>query len=273
MEAAVRVSSALARGLKILELLAAEPEGLALSDIASRLQLPSSATHRLLTELVEAGYVRRSSNGSDYALSLKQISQSLTYLSKIDLVDQAKPSIDRLAKLSKGLVRLAIVDDGRLIWVLKSQGATSNIKYDPPMHHDVQLACASSGYAWLSQLSDEKALEIVLRQGIPPVGFGPNAPRTVEQFLKHIHEARKNGYATAVETYEEGISSLAMPIVNAAIGQVTGVVTIAGLLMQMNDEHIRRLVPALREETEILSHARLDYVRYLLPTQRPKQLA
>ncbi|MGN7252798.1 MULTISPECIES: IclR family transcriptional regulator [unclassified Arthrobacter] len=267
------MSSALLRGLKILELLATEPEGLALGDIATRLQLPNSATHRLVTELVETGYVRRSTNGSDYALSLKQISQSLTYLSKIDLVDQAKPSIDRLARLSRGLVRLAIVDDGRLMWVLKSQGATSNIKYDPPMHHDVRLACASSGYAWLSQLSDEKALEIVLRQGIPTEGFGPNAPRTVEQVLAHIHQARSDGYATAVETYEEGIRSLAMPIVNADIGQVTGVVTIAGLLMHMTDEHVEKLIPALREETEILSHARLDYVPYLLPTQRPKQLA
>ncbi|MFC9419991.1 IclR family transcriptional regulator C-terminal domain-containing protein [Bacillus mobilis] len=159
------------------------------------------------------------------------------------------------------------------MWVLKSQGATSNIKYDPPMHHDVRLACASSGYAWLSQLSDEKALEIVLRQGIPTEGFGPNAPRTVEQVLAHIHQARSDGYATAVETYEEGIRSLAMPIVNADIGQVTGVVTIAGLLMHMTDEQVEKLIPALREETEILSHARLDYVPYLLPTQRPKQLA
>ncbi|MFC9419992.1 helix-turn-helix domain-containing protein [Bacillus mobilis] len=40
------MSSALLRGLKILELLATEPEGLALGDIATRLQLPNSAVHR-----------------------------------------------------------------------------------------------------------------------------------------------------------------------------------------------------------------------------------
>jgi IclR family negative regulator of allantoin and glyoxylate utilization operon len=133
--------------------------------------------------------------------------------------------------------------------------------------------CASSGYAWLSQLSDEKALEIVLRQGIQPKASDPTRPALSSSFWRTFHRARADGYATAVETYEEGISSLAMPIVNADIGQVTGVVTIAGLLMHMTDERREKLIPALREETEILSHARLDYVRYLLPTQRPKQLA
>lgn len=267
------MSAALSRGLRILELLSSEPDGLGVIEIANRLGFPSSATHRLLSELVDEGYARRSTTGNDYALSMKTVSQALNYLSNVDLVDQAKPSIDRLAKMSKGLVRLGIVDDGRLIWVLKSQGATSNIKYDPPMHHEVRLACSSSGYAWLSQLTDEKALELAFKQGIPTEGFGPNAPRTVDQLLEHIHRARENGYGTAVETYEEGISSVAMPIINRDINEVTGVISIAGLTMQMTAEHIESLIPALREEAETLGQARLDYVRYLLPTQRPKLLA
>lgn len=59
------MTAALQRSLRVLELLAANPEGCSLSSMAQRLDVPLSATHRVLTELCEAGYVRRlSSRGS-----------------------------------------------------------------------------------------------------------------------------------------------------------------------------------------------------------------
>lgn len=267
------MSAALARTFGVMELLAGAPEGMALGDIAARLDIPASAAHRLVNELVEMGYMRRSSEAGDYALSMKMISLSLNYLSEIDLVDQAKPSIDRLAHESKALARLGIVDEDRLIWVLKSQGSTSNIRYDPPMHHEVQLAFASSGHAWLSQLSDERALELIFRQGLPAEGFGPQAPRTVDEVLNYIHTARRNGYARVTDTYEEGITAIAVPIINPGLGRVTGVLSVAGLTMHMSDERVERILPLLHQEAAALSDARLDYAKYLLPTQRSKAIS
>ena len=49
------LSGVLQRSLAILELLSAEPEGLPLGVVAERLDLPRSATHRLLNELVHYG--------------------------------------------------------------------------------------------------------------------------------------------------------------------------------------------------------------------------
>lgn len=60
------MSSLLERGIKVLELLAGHPEGLALSAVASAGNLPLSATHRLLTELVRVGYVRQLRGQGDY---------------------------------------------------------------------------------------------------------------------------------------------------------------------------------------------------------------
>lgn len=264
------VAAALARGLRILQLLSRHPEGLPLGEIAQTLQLPASAVHRLLAELIDEGYVRQESDGGAYALSMKVINQALTYLSEIDLVDQAKPAIDRLAKASKALVRLCIVDDTRLIWVLKSQGSTSFITYDPPVHHDVRLSCSSSGYAWMAHLTDEEALTLVLQQGLEYDGYGPNAPQTIDDVLAHIHEARGAGYGVARETYERGITSISMAIVNPDLDRVTGALSIAGLSQQFADDYIAEMLPLLSQEAELLGEARLDYAKYLVPTKRSK---
>ena len=46
------MSEVLGRSFKVLEYLANHPEGVALSTLAADLQIPLSASHRLLTELI-----------------------------------------------------------------------------------------------------------------------------------------------------------------------------------------------------------------------------
>ena len=113
----------LERSFAILEYLASYPEGLPLASIAADLNLPRSACHRLLTDLVRCGYVRQLRDHGDYALTTKLAALGLTFLSSSGIVDIAQPLIDRLAASSGELVRLAIVDGERLTFVAKAQGA------------------------------------------------------------------------------------------------------------------------------------------------------
>lgn len=259
--------SATSRALRVLQLLATEPAGYALSDIANRLDIPAAATHRVLGELSELGFVVRSSTAGEYALSMKLATVALGFLSRIDLVEQARGAIDRLAAQTATLARLSIVDDTSLTWVLKSQGQHSNIRYDPPLDYRVHLASSATGHAWLSNLSDEEAMRIIFSQG-GTEGAGPSAPHTLTDVLEHLDIARRLGYAIVHNTYEEGISAVAMAIRNPHLGRVTGVVSLADLSARMTDERVEELLPLLRAETAVLAEARLDYAKYLLPTGR-----
>src|SRR5665647_1974764 len=107
------MGSTLERSLKILEFLAGRPEGMALAGIAENLEMPRSASHRLLTELVRCGYVRQVRDHGDYALTTKLAALGLSFLSSSGIVDIAQPLIDRLATVSGELVRLAVVGGGR----------------------------------------------------------------------------------------------------------------------------------------------------------------
>ena len=65
------MSGILERSFKLMEHLAAHPEGRALSALAAELGLPLSATHRLLTELARCGYVRQDQSHGDYMLTIE----------------------------------------------------------------------------------------------------------------------------------------------------------------------------------------------------------
>ena len=165
---------ALDRGLALLERLSGQPEGMPLTALADELDIPRSACHRLLAELQRRGYVRQPRSQGDYVLTAKLASLGLGFLSSSGIVDIAEPLLERLAKESGELVRLAIVDGDRLTWVAKAQGTRKGLRYDPDMGMDARLSCTASGHAWLLTLSDERALELVSRQGFgQPKDYGP----------------------------------------------------------------------------------------------------
>ena len=238
------MSVALDRGLALMERLAGQPDGMALGALADELLIPHSACHRLLSQLSQLGYVRQARARGPYLLTTKIASMGLAFLSSAGVVDIAGPLLERLANESGELVRLAIIDDDRLTWVAKAQGARKGVRYDPDMGMDARLSCTASGHAWLLTLSDERALELVSRQGFgDPKDYGPKAPTTVRALLGFLHAARTRGYAMIDEVFAPGMTAMAAPILRQ--GVASGVVSIAGPRTRLSTARMHALAPAL----------------------------
>jgi DNA-binding IclR family transcriptional regulator len=89
----------------------------------------------------------------------------------------------------------------------------TGLRYDPDMGMDARLSCTASGHAWLMTLSDERAMELVSRQGFgKPSEYGPNAPTTLKALLGFLHAARVRGYALIDEVFAPGMSALGAPV-------------------------------------------------------------
>jgi IclR family acetate operon transcriptional repressor len=239
------MSSVLERTLGILELLSQQGQGMELAALAEQLNIPKSAAHRLLADLVRCGYVRQTRDMGEYLLTTKLVSMGLTYLSKTGVVDVAQPLIDRLAEHTGELVRLSVVDGDRLTWVARAQGARQGLRYDPDMGSIARLSCSSSGLAWLSTLADDDALALVSRQGLGTrEAFGPNAPKSLKAFLTALHETRKRGYAITEETYTAGLNAMAAPV--RLNGQTPmGTLSIAGPSARLTRARMQQLGDAL----------------------------
>jgi DNA-binding IclR family transcriptional regulator len=248
-------TGAVDRALRILETLAAQPEGLPLAALADELQMPRSACHRLLADLVRCGYVRQLREMGDYTLTTRLAALGLSFLASAGIVDVAQPIIDRLAEVSGELVRLALVDGDRLTFVAKAQGARGGLRYDPDMGIDVRLSCSAAGHAWLMTLDEERATELVAKQGFgTPREFGPKAPTTFRALMKVLEEDRKRGFSVMVEMYAPGMSAMAAPVMRRG-GDAVGVITIAGPVQRLTTARMQELGKPLVQAASDLSIA------------------
>jgi DNA-binding IclR family transcriptional regulator len=246
------------RGLAILELLATNTSGLPIHQIATKLKIPPSATHRLLSELIDYGYVRQEKEYGQYLLTMKMCSLGLAQLSQCGIVDVAQPTLDHLAQVSGEVARLAVIDGEQLIWVAKAQGAKTGLRFDPDMGGVVPLSNTATGHAWLSSMSDEAAVELVARQG--GFGFagedvGKNSPRTVVELLRRLHDTRRLGYSILAEAVHKGIAALAASVRHTGSGQVIAVLAIAGPHTRLTDEKMEKLGPILVQAADDLAAA------------------
>lgn len=238
------MSLALDRGLALLEHLAAHPDGVPLASLATELDMPLSACHRLLAALQARGYVRQARAQGDYLLTTKLASLGLGHLSGAGVVDIAEPLLERLAQRTGELVRLSLIDGDRLTWVAKAQGVRKGLRYDPDMGQDARLSCTASGHAWLLTMSDENALTLVMRQGLgEPADYGPRAPTTVKAVLGFLHAARVRGYAVIDEVFAPGMSAMAVPVLRR--GEAIGVISVAGPRQRLTVERMHEFAPEL----------------------------
>jgi IclR family acetate operon transcriptional repressor len=239
------MSTALDRGLAILELLAQQAEGMPLVALATELEIPNSACHRLLATLQQRGYVHQPRPQGDYRLTTRLVSLGLGFLSSAGIVDIAEPLLEQLAQTSGELVRLAMVDNNQLTWVAKAQGTRKGLRYDPDMGMQARLSCTATGHAWLMTMSDEEAMQLVSRQGFgKPADYGPKAPTTVKALLGILHAARTRGVAMIDEVFAPGMTAMAAPVLRR--GEAIGVISIAGPRSRLTMARMQALAPALR---------------------------
>ncbi|WP_138472804.1 IclR family transcriptional regulator [Poseidonocella sp. HB161398] len=254
------MSSALEKGLSVIGYLAERPEGASITDIAKGLDLPPSGVHRLLKELETLGYTHQAREHGDYRLTLKLATAGLSFLARTGIPDLSQPILDRLAQSTKELIRMALSDGEKLVWVGVSQGATSGLRYDPDAEHGqiVHLSAASGGQAWLSGMDDDAAIAAVMKQGLEKSGgAGVSAPKSVAELMALVQAARKNGYALNANSFMLGMAAIAVLIRHPETGVPIGTVSIAGPAARATPELLRGFLPELQQAAADLAEASL----------------
>jgi IclR family acetate operon transcriptional repressor len=244
------------RCLSLIEMLAGAPAGMSLGSLAERLDLPKSATHRLLQTLVTRGYAGQDAASQDYSLSLKVALLGFRYMDARRLPDVAQEALDRLSQDCGEYCRISVVQGENLVWIARAQGAKLGLRYDPPMGGDVVLHATATGKAWLATLPETDALRIVCARGFAtPEGFGKRALRSVDELRRHLNETRRRGYALAIEEGEPGTVAIAAAFraYEGADAPTAGTVSIAGPLVRLTEQRIEEIAPMLLRTTQAIT--------------------
>ncbi|PZR85996.1 MAG: IclR family transcriptional regulator [Stutzerimonas stutzeri] len=240
--------AAVERAFKLLEALADEADGADLTVLAERLDLPVSATHRLLATLAERGFVTQDPQSGAYGLTLKLSQLAFRNLDLRGLPDAGQLVLDGLARATREYCRLAVVEGESLTWIARAQGATAGLRYEPPMGMGIVLHATATGKAWLASLPEQEALRIVCARGFESQGrTGPNVLGDVDTLRRHLNETRGRGYALSVEEGEIGTVAMATTFRAGldAGAPVAGTLSVAGPLPRMHEARRGEIAAAL----------------------------
>lgn len=239
---------------------------MSLAAISDHIDAPKSGVYRTLQSLIADGYVSQDADSSDYRLTLALPALGLQFLSRNSLTSVALPLLDSLATSTGQLVRLALADTDRLVWVAKRQGSRSGLRFDPDHAAEVPLASTATGLAWLAHFADDEAVAIAVRNNVPlrhPAG--KNLPIGVSDLIEKLNVVRARGWASVEDSYESGISAIAAAIGGAEGERAIGVVSVAGPSIHLPPKRLSELAPELLGVVAQLGRIPSS----MLPTPRP----
>jgi IclR family transcriptional regulator, KDG regulon repressor len=248
------IVKSVSRALHIIDIVSSKKEGLGVTEIANQMDINKSSVYRILSTLVQYGYIEQDKETERYKLGYKFLEISSKLLESIDLRKEAKPYLRELEKETNEVIHLVVYDQGEVIYIEKLEG-TETLRMHSKVGKRAPMHCTAVGKAILAHLPLHTALEIIDRKGLPK-----HTDFTItdkNEFLKELEEVKQKGYALDLEENEYGIRCIAVPIFDYS-GSVVAAVSISGPTIRMTDERIRTLQERIQAIGKQIS-ARLGY--------------
>jgi IclR family acetate operon transcriptional repressor len=239
----------LTRGLNILGALAKAEAGISLTEIAQRVDLPASTTHRLLSTLEALGYVHHAGDLGLWYVGLQAFTVGAGFLANRDFVAQSHPYMRRLMEQSGETANLAILDGTEAVFIAQVQ-CREMMRILVKLGSRVPLHASGVGKAIFAALPDEQIDAILKVKGLPRITEHTIvAPETMWAALKVI---RQRGYSFDDEEHAPGTRCVAATIYDE-YAEPLGAISLAGPSSRLPDERIRHLGPIVAHTAEELT--------------------
>lgn len=230
----------LQKGLAVMEVLAAHPAGLTLTEMAERTDLTRAGARRFLITLVASGYALQ--DGRKFALSPRLLSVARTYLQGASLWNFAEPFMRKVAGELNESSSAAVLAGEDVVYVARVPGRHI---LSVALHVGTRLPawCTSMGRVLLSDLPKPQLQEFLATASIVP-----NTPKSITDRRKLaaiIEKAAQDGYAIVDEELEIGLRSIAVPIRDNA-RRIVAAINISTQSTRFTPEEMRReILPRL----------------------------
>jgi len=239
----------LTRGFSILEALAKSGGGLTLTELAQRVQLPPSTTHRLLSTLEKMGYVYQAGDLGLWYIGLQAFTVGTTFLANRDFVAQSHASMHRLMEQAGETANLAILDGTEAVFIAQVQ-CHEMMRTLVKLGSRVPLHASGVGKALFAALPDEQIDAILKVRGLPRITENTIVvPETMWAALRVI---RQRGYSFDDEEHARSTRCVGAAVYDEH-AEPLGAISIAGPSARLADERIRQLGPIVAHIAEELT--------------------
>lgn len=219
-----------ARSLDLLEAVSSDSE-VGLVELAKRTGLQPSTAHRLLSTLVECGYVVQNSRTSRYRLTHKVVELAGSAEQRIERLRLAvRPHLQAVHDMTDETVNLVVLDRFTIVYIDQIESSRS-VRMFTQIGASVPAHASASGKAMLAFLPDAAIEDLCARA--PFEALTPRTRTTEAGLRADLARVHSRGYAIDNEENEEGVVCVAAPVFGSG-GAVLAAASISGPAARMH---------------------------------------
>ena len=237
-----------ARGLEVIRSFSAERPSQTLSEVAAQTGLTRAGARRILLTLQTLGYVH--SDGKHFQLTARILDLGFAYLSSQPLWNLATPLMETLSETVQESCSAGVLDGLDVMYVVRVH-AHKIMSTNLGVGSRLPAFWTSMGRVLLAGLPQDE-LEALLAQ-CPRVPYTRYTLTEDADLLQAIAQVRQQGWALINQELEEGLISVAAPLVNAQ-GQTVGAINVSGQVNRTNAQEMQaRILPYALKTAQSIS--------------------
>ena len=202
---------ALAKGLTVIEAFGARSPAMTLSEVAKKTTLTRGTARRLLLTLVDLGYV--GFDGKRFSLRPRALNLGFAYLNSQDLWQLAQPYMVELVEQVHESCSIAVLDATEIVYVARVPTSARIMSINLGIGTRLPAFTTSMGRVLLAGLANG-ALRQLLEVASPLPKYTPKTITEAAPLLREIDLVRRQGWALVDQELEQGLRSIAAPIVD-----------------------------------------------------------
>ena len=224
-------SPTLLRGLDVIDVVVEGP--IKLGELAERLGLTRSTTHRLASALTARRYLSFVPH-SGYSLGPKLLELGFRVRDELDLPRVAAPHLERLALLTEDTVHLGILDQGHVLYLDKVPGKR-RINIRSRIGELQPVTSTGLGKALILDLDEDAWVELFRAERTQRRG-----EISLQDWLERMRRYVRAGFAFDLEENEDQIRCVAAPVRDVA-GRTIAAISVSSAAQYMSDHRMQTL--------------------------------
>ncbi|MEG1846953.1 MAG: IclR family transcriptional regulator [Lachnospiraceae bacterium] len=237
------------RIFRTIELLA-QTGPMGLLDLSHAAELNKSTMHRILLSLISMGYVKQDPVSLHYSLTFKVWDIANQMLTKIDILEIARPYLKHLVEITGETVHLVQRDGIHAVYIDKVESYTNSVRMVSTIGKSVPLYCSGVGKALLAEMEPAAVKTIWNNSKIEKLTA--HTITDYQTLTKRLVQVRERGYALDEEENELGVRCIAVSIRDYT-GQSDYAFSISAPSSRMSEHTIQELavqILAVRKQLE-----------------------
>jgi IclR family transcriptional regulator, pca regulon regulatory protein len=237
-----------ARGLEVIRSFSASAPRQTLTEVAARTGLTRAGARRILLTLQTLGYVE--SDGKLFALTPRILDLGFAYLSSMPIWNVAEPLMEALVEQVKESCSAGVLEGTDIVYVLRVS-TRKILRNTLGVGSRLPAYCTSLGRMLLAGLPDDEVVRLLEASRIE--ARTRHTLTDVDAILAKVQQARRQGWCLVNQELEEGLLSIAAPIVDRT-GRTIAALNISGQANRTPPRQMQEtMLPALREAARAVS--------------------